>query len=92
MQQFNDSQIQARVRLLLARKWVDMRHLTIGTTNGVVYLGGGLKLTGAGPRDGNQRPIGGRTWLQRLRQEISSIPEVNDVVFQFHELEEVAES
>ncbi|MEZ4655324.1 MAG: hypothetical protein R3E12_17455 [Candidatus Eisenbacteria bacterium] len=57
-----------------------------------MYLGGGLKLTGTGPRDGSQRPLGGRTWLTRLRQEISSIPEVNDVVFQFHELEEVAES
>ena len=55
MQQTNDSQIQARVRLLLARKWVDMRQLTIGTTNGVVYLGGGLKLNGAGPRDDGYR-------------------------------------
>jgi hypothetical protein len=57
----------------------------------VVYIGGGLRLTGAGPRDGNQQPLGGKSWLQRLRQEISAIPDVNDVVFQFHELQEVVE-
>ena len=85
MQQTIDTQIQARVRLLLARKWVDLRSLTIGTTNGTVYLGGGLKLTGGG-LDGEGR--GGRTWLGRLRQEICAIPEVNDVVFQFHQIEE----
>lgn len=88
MQQSNDSQIQARVRLLLARKWVDLRSLTVGTTNGVVYLGGVLRLTGIPNADPNG-PRGGRSWLQRLRAEISAIPEVNDVVFQFHELEEV---
>lgn len=91
MTQTTDSQIQARVRLLLARKWVDLRSLTIGTTNGVVYVGGGLRLIGAGPRDANQQPLGGKSWLQRLRQEISAIPDVNDVVFQFHELQEVTE-
>jgi len=85
MQQTIDTQIQARVRLLLARKWVDLKSLTIGTTNGTVYLGGGLKLTGAGT-SGEGR--GGRTWLTRLRQEICAIPEVNDVVFQFHQVEE----
>lgn len=85
MQQTIDTQIQARVRLLLARKWVDLKSLTIGTTNGTVYLGGGLKLTGGGAK-GEAR--GGRTWLTRLRQEICAIPEVNDVVFQFHQIEE----
>ncbi len=89
MQQTNDSQIQARVRLLLARKWVDLKSLTVGTTNGVVYLGGGLKLTGGKTESGG--PRGGRTWLTRLRQEICAIPEVHDVVFQFHELEEVVD-
>ncbi|MCA9758437.1 MAG: hypothetical protein KDA27_21755 [Candidatus Eisenbacteria bacterium] len=84
MQQTIDSQIQARVRLLLARKWVDLKSLTIGTTNGTVYLGGGLKLTGG--KNGEGR--GGRTWLTRLRQEICAIPDVNDVVFQFHQIEE----
>ena len=88
MQQSNDSQIQARVRLLLARKWVDLRALTVGTTNGVVYLGGVLRLTGITTADPNG-PRGGRSWLQRLRSEIAAIPEVKDVVFQFHELEEV---
>lgn len=84
MQQTIDTQIQARVRLLLARKWVDLKSLTIGTTNGTVYLGGGLRLTGGAKGDAR----GGRTWLTRLRQEICAIPDVNDVVFQFHQIEE----
>ena len=88
MQKSVDSRIQARVRVLLARKWVDLKALTVGTTNGVVYLGGVLRLTGA-TRHGTECVMGGRSWLTRLRQDIASIPEVSDVVFQFHELEEV---
>lgn len=88
MQQTNDSRIQGRVRILLARKWVDLRSLTVGTTNGVVYLGGALRLTGVTSHDDG--PRGGKSWLQRLRVEISAIPGVRDVVFQFQELEEVS--
>ncbi len=90
MQQNVDSRIQGRVRLLMSRKWVDLNSLTIGTTNGVVYLGGGLRITSE--PDEAERSPGGKSWLGRLRQEICSIPEVNDVVFQFHELEEVFDS
>jgi len=91
MQQTVDSRIQGRVRLLMSRKWVDLRSLTIGTTNGVVYLGGGLRIS-AERNDEENRSQGGMSWLGRLRQEICAIPEVNDVVFQFHELEEVVDS
>ena len=46
MKKTSDSKIQARVRILLARRWVDLRCVTIGTTNGVVYIGGSLRISG----------------------------------------------
>jgi hypothetical protein len=90
MNQSTDLRIQARVRILLARKWVDLRSLTVGTTNGVVYLGGRLRLTGRGRSEAGEGAAGDKAWLSRLRQEIGAIPEVDDVVFQFHELEEAS--
>lgn len=77
-----DSKIQAKVRILLARRWVDLRAVTIGTTNGVVYVGGDLQTAG-GPGADAPGLIPGRSdaWLERIRREIASIPEVRDVVF-----------
>jgi hypothetical protein len=83
MQNGIDSKIQARVRLLLARRWVDLRAVTVGTTNGVVYIGGSLQAA-AGPGAGLPGGEADRSdsWLGRIRREISEIPEVRDVVFQ----------
>ncbi len=82
MQKELDSKIQAKVRILLARRWVDLRAVTIGTTNGVVYLGGDLRNAG-GPGADLPGLLPGRSsaWLDRIRKEIASIPDVRDVVF-----------
>jgi hypothetical protein len=86
MQRAIDSRIQAQVRILLARRWVDLRSLTIGTTNGVVYIGGSLKtnVSPGGPA-GTDGAARAKSWTEKLRREISEIPEVRDVVFQIEE-------
>ncbi len=86
MQKGTDSRIQARVRILLARRWIDLSSITVGTTNGVVYIGGSLRTTGRPEAASETRADGpGDRWLSRIRREISSIPEVRDVVFQLHD-------
>jgi hypothetical protein len=89
MQKDIDSKIQARARILLARRWVDLRTVTIGTTNGVVYIGGSLRTSG-GPGSELPGAFPGRPagWLGRLRRELEEIPEVRDVVFQLQDGEE----
>jgi hypothetical protein len=82
MQKLIDSRIQAQVRILLARRWVDLRGVTIGTTNGVVYIGGALHRTGASPGKEDGAEPAGDTWLRRIHREIAAIPEVRDVVFE----------
>ena len=80
-----DSKIQARVRILLARRWVDLQSVTIGTTNGVVYIGGQLRTTGS-PGGGTETELPARreVFEQRIRREIAAIPDVRDVVFRLH--------
>ncbi len=80
MQKTIDSRIQAQVRILLTRRWVDLRAVTIGTTNGVVYIGGSLRRAGGPSGDGPGDS--GDSWLKRIHREIAAIPEVRDVVFQ----------
>lgn len=71
-----DAQIQAEVRALLERRWIDLTQLRLGTTNGVVYIEGVLR-----PRleevDGNAPAQAIR---ERLVREIESIAGVRDVV------------
>ncbi len=84
MQKAIDSQIQAKVRILLAKKWVDLKPLTIGTTNGVVYIGGSLQLLGGPSRGGDPSDTAWQdSYVQKLSREIGEIPEVHDVVFRF---------
>jgi len=86
MQRSIDTKIQAQVRILLARKWVDLRPLTIGTTNGVVYIGGSLRWTAGGGRDSDlETPEAREAYLYRLMAELRAIPEVQDVIFRFPE-------
>jgi hypothetical protein len=81
-----DSKIQAKVRILMARRWVDLRSVTIGTTNGVVYVGGALRAA-EGPGGGATAldPVRRDAWRDRIRREIAAIPDVRDVVFQLEE-------
>jgi hypothetical protein len=81
MQRDVDATIQARVRILLAKRWVDLRSVTIGTTNGVVYIGGSLRCAGAPPGEPARTLfLQPEEWLDRIRREISALPEVRDVV------------
>jgi hypothetical protein len=82
MQKQIDSRIQAQVRILLTRRWVDLRGITIGTVNGVVYIGGTLRRTGARTEEAAASPDSGQAWVARIQREIASIPDVRDVVFQ----------
>ena len=86
MQKGTDSKIQAKVRILLARRWVDLRSVTIGTTNGVVYIGGELR-TESGPGLGapGSAATARDAWCRRIQREIEAIPEVRDVVFRLGE-------
>lgn len=79
MQRAIDSTIQAKVRILLSRKWVDLAPLSIGTTNGVVYVGGTLRLLGG--RGDGEDPAWPLTYASRLEQEIRALPDVQDVVW-----------
>ena len=96
MQKTPDSKIQARVRILLARRWVDLRSVTIGTTNGVVYIGGSLRISGGsaawGNSEGEADNDGSARWMSRIRREIAEIPEVRDVVFQLEGRSPVGET
>jgi hypothetical protein len=82
MQKGTDSKIQAKVRILLARRWVDLRSITVGTTNGVVYIGGDLRVAGGPGLDAPGGVAASReAWCRRIQREIETIPEVRDVVF-----------
>jgi hypothetical protein len=86
MHKGTDSKIQAKVRILLARRWVDLRSVTIGTTNGVVYIGGELRTPGGSGLDVAEAAEAARSaWCRRIQREIESIPDVRDVVFRFGE-------
>ena len=86
MRKGTDSKIQAKVRILLARRWVDLRSVTIGTTNGVVYIGGELRTeSGPGLDAPDAAPAARDAWCRRIQREIEAIPEVRDVVFRLGE-------
>jgi osmotically-inducible protein OsmY len=69
----HDSHIQAAVHQLLERRWIDLSRVTLGTTNGVVYIEGELRPLGI--------PGGARGDLTaRLRREIEEVEGVREVV------------
>lgn len=87
MQRSIDSKIQAQVRILLARRWIDLRPLTIGTTNGVVYVGGTLRFTAGAGRELEENGAAREAYLRRLMSELRSIADVSDVVMTFPEVQ-----
>ena len=74
-----DFAINAKVRHLLARRWVRNDGLEIGTTNGVVFLRGLLCREPGGPLE-EETPLARERFLWRLRTELLAIPGVVEVV------------
>ena len=84
--EFPDFEINARVRQVLARRWVVQHELEIGTTDGVVVLKGRLAREPGGPAAADC-PEARETFLRRLRSELKGIPGVVDVVMELHDAE-----
>jgi hypothetical protein len=87
-----DYRINAEVRRHLVSRWVDIQHLQLGTTNGVVYILGDLDTRLEDPRrrldEGAERSATERVvrLAMRLEREIRGIRDVRDVVFKFNNL------
>lgn len=80
-----DFAINAKVRQVLARRWVIPEKLEVGTTDGVVLLKGHLEREPAGP--GTEDVDARGLFLRRLRTELKAIPGVVDVVMDAPEAE-----
>lgn len=81
-----DFAINARVRQVLARRWVIPHGLDVGTTDGVVLMKGRVERepggpVGTGAEDARER------FLRRLRSEIKAIPGVVEVIMEIPEVE-----
>jgi hypothetical protein len=81
-----DFAINAKVRQLLARRWVRTEGLEVGTTDGVVVIKGPLErepgsLTMASDPDARDR------FVWRLKSELRAIPGVTEVVLEVHSTE-----
>lgn len=81
-----DFAINAQVRQLLARRWVQTERLEVGTTDGVVVIKGNLdrepgSLTMSADPDARDR------FVRKLRCELKSIPGVTEVVLEVHPME-----
>ncbi|MBP7669501.1 MAG: hypothetical protein KA123_02875 [Candidatus Eisenbacteria bacterium] len=82
MTHLHDYAINARVRRVLARHWIDPGSFEVGTTDGVVVMKGrpSFAMEGEEFRD----PLRCARMLQRLKSEVAAIPGVNDVVVDLH--------
>ncbi|KPJ59182.1 MAG: hypothetical protein AMJ46_12155 [Latescibacteria bacterium DG_63] len=83
-----DYRINAFVRSVLVKRWIDTSRVDFGTSNGVVYLRGLLRQT-YGKRQLHQfdevdELLG---LVKRLEREIRSIPGVRDTVFKLENFE-----
>lgn len=79
--QYEDFRINAAVRTLLIRFWIDTSMLDHGTINGIVYLRGSLRreLIREDPHEiGATESL--RLLVQRLERHVRSIRGVRDVV------------
>ena len=81
-----DFAINAKVRQLLARRWVRIEGLEVGTTAGVVVIKGCLEREPGGLSMGNDADVGDR-FVRRLRGELKAIPGVADVVLEIRPTE-----
>ncbi len=83
-----DYRINAHVRSVLVRRWVDTSRVDFGTSNGVVYLKGMLRqVYRRRPAEETEEldPLLGV--IRRIEKDIRSINGVRDVVFRLHNFE-----
>ncbi|UCF79747.1 MAG: hypothetical protein JSW03_05775 [Candidatus Eiseniibacteriota bacterium] len=83
-----DYRINAFVRSVLVRRWIDTSRVDFGTSNGVVYVRGLLRQT-YGKRqleriDEVDELLG---LVKRIEKDIRSIPGVRDTVFKLENFE-----
>jgi hypothetical protein len=83
-----DYRINAYVRSVFVRRWIDTTRIDFGTSNGVVYVRGLLRQT-YGKRqldriDEVDELLG---LVRRLEREIKGIPGVRDTVFKLQNFE-----
>ena len=80
--QFEDFRINASVRTLLIRQWIDTTQLDYGTMNGIVYLRGSVRRevlqSGGKDKDSPEESI--RLLMVRLERQIRAVRGVRDVV------------
>lgn len=81
-----DFAINAKVRQLLARRWVCVDGLEVGTTDGVVVIKGSLEREPGSLTMGSDSDVGDR-FVRRLRGELKAIRGVTDVVLEVHPIE-----
>lgn len=78
-----DYKLNAQVRRLLVRRWIDLNQVDYGVTNGVVYLRGCLRPARfAEDKDPHDLRLEEITLATRLERSLRQIPGVRDVVFQ----------
>ncbi len=80
-----DYSINARVMQVLARRWVDLSGIEVGTTGGVVLIKGDLEREPGG-WDAND-DLSRERFVHGLRTAIREIPGVVDVVMELDEHE-----
>lgn len=81
--QFEDFRINASVRTLLIRQWIDTTQLDHGTMNGIVYLRGSLRREITRLKDGkmDESPDESmRLLVIKLERQIRGVRGVRDVV------------
>ncbi len=80
---YEDYRLNAQVRALFVRRWIDLSKLQFGVTNGVVYIQGSLRPhVRESLSDGQQDRVQDAVNAGRLERALRQIPGVRDVIFQ----------
>ncbi len=81
---YEDYRLNAQVRTVLVRRWIDLSKVEYGVTNGVVYVRGSLRsyMTAREQGDERLRREEEATVAGRLERILRQLPGVRDVVFQ----------
>lgn len=83
-----DYRINAHVRSVLVRRWIDTSRMDFGTSNGVVYVKGMLRqIYGRRPSETVERADDLLGVVHRVERDIRSIQGVRDVIFRLSNFE-----